>query len=150
MLPLQARVDLGVMAMKGCSTFLKATESLEPHHQIAYCHILDTRWGGGLTPLQRCSRCILQPQPTGKYTELHLKTVLFQIIQFSISMQFRCQKRFYFEQFSLALVCSLNVKTVQFNINSLNAKTANSRNHGLVVFDPFLFFLQLWANSRVD
>ena len=24
----------------------------------------DTRWGS-LTPLQRCSRCILQPQPTG-------------------------------------------------------------------------------------
>ena len=26
----------------------------------------DTRWrDGGLTPLQRCNRCILQPQPTG-------------------------------------------------------------------------------------
>ena len=24
--------------------------------------------GGGLTPLQRCSQCILQPQPTGQYT----------------------------------------------------------------------------------
>ena len=23
-------------------------------------------WGGGLTPLQRCSQCILQPQPTGQ------------------------------------------------------------------------------------
>ena len=23
-------------------------------------------WGGGLTPLQRSSRCILQPQPTGQ------------------------------------------------------------------------------------
>ena len=24
--------------------------------------------GGGLTPLQRCSQCILKPQPTGQYT----------------------------------------------------------------------------------
>ena len=24
-------------------------------------------FGGGLTPLQRCSQCILQPQPTGQY-----------------------------------------------------------------------------------
>ena len=29
------------------------------------CHIQENRWGwGGLTPLQRCSRCILQHQPT--------------------------------------------------------------------------------------
>ena len=46
---------------------------------------------GGLTSLQRCSRCILQPQPTGQYTELNVKTVLFQIIQFSISTQFTFQ-----------------------------------------------------------
>ena len=36
------------------------------------------------------------------------KTVLFQTIQFSI------QKHFHFKQFSLALVCSLNVKRVLF------------------------------------
>ena len=34
MLPLQARVDLGAMAMKVCSTFPKAPALLEPHHQI--------------------------------------------------------------------------------------------------------------------
>ena len=28
----------------------------------------DTRWGGGLTPLQRSSQCILQPQPTGQWS----------------------------------------------------------------------------------
>ena len=33
-LPLRARVDLGAMAMKGCSAFPKAPELLEPHHQI--------------------------------------------------------------------------------------------------------------------
>ena len=48
------------MAMKGYSAFPKALALLEPHH-----HIQDTRWGV-LTPLQRSSRCILQPQPTGQ------------------------------------------------------------------------------------
>ena len=33
-LPLQARVDLGAMAMKGYSAFPKAPALLEPHHQI--------------------------------------------------------------------------------------------------------------------
>ena len=55
------------MAMKGYSAFPKAPALLEPHHQIASCHIQDTRYGGGgLTPLQRCSQCILQPQLTGQ------------------------------------------------------------------------------------
>ena len=30
---------------------------------------------GGLTPLQRCSQCILQPQPTGQYTELNVSFI---------------------------------------------------------------------------
>ena len=83
------------MAMKGCSTFPKAPALLQPHHQIIEYHIQDTRlggesylsaemqsvystaqanwvtghllgWGGGLIPLQRCTRCILQPLPTGQ------------------------------------------------------------------------------------
>ena len=36
-------------------------------------HNQHIHWGRGLTPLQRCSRCILQPQPTGQYTELMSK-----------------------------------------------------------------------------
>ena len=34
MLQFRARVDLGVMAMKGCFAFLKAPASQETHHQI--------------------------------------------------------------------------------------------------------------------
>ena len=50
-LPLWARVDLGVMAMKGYSAFPKTLALLEPHHQIISYYIQDTRWrGGGLTP----------------------------------------------------------------------------------------------------
>ena len=48
------------MAIKRYSAFLKAPASLEPHHQIAKCHIQDTGREGSLTPLQRCSQCILQ------------------------------------------------------------------------------------------
>ena len=46
MLPLQARVNLGAMAMKGYSAFPKAPAILEPRHQIASCHFQDTHWGG--------------------------------------------------------------------------------------------------------
>ena len=35
-------MDLGAMAMKGCSAFPKAPELQEPHHQIFSCHIQDT------------------------------------------------------------------------------------------------------------
>ena len=48
MLPPRDRVDQGAMAMKGCSEFPKAPLSLEPHHQIFQCQILDTHcpgWG---------------------------------------------------------------------------------------------------------
>ena len=48
MLPFQVRVDLGAMALKGCTAFPKAPVSLEPHHQIIKCPIQDTLWGGGL------------------------------------------------------------------------------------------------------
>ena len=34
MLPLQARVDLGAMAMKGYSAFPKALALLEPHYWL--------------------------------------------------------------------------------------------------------------------
>ena len=64
---LQVRVDLAAMAMKGYSTFPKAPK-LETHHQMVLWHIQDTHIGGGksFTFLQRCSWCILQPQPTGQ------------------------------------------------------------------------------------
>ena len=49
MLQLQARVDLGAMAMKGYSAFPKAPTLLEPHHQMKFCDISRTlvRGGGG-------------------------------------------------------------------------------------------------------
>ena len=52
--------------MKGFSTFPKASALLEPHYRIVKCHIR-TFICGVLISLQRCSRCILQPQPTGLY-----------------------------------------------------------------------------------
>ena len=35
------------MTMKEYSAFSKALVLVEPHHQIALCHIQDIRWGGG-------------------------------------------------------------------------------------------------------
>ena len=48
-LPLQARVNLGAIAIKGCSAFLKAPALIEPHH--VWYHIQDTHWGS-LTEMQ--------------------------------------------------------------------------------------------------
>ena len=63
MRPFQATVDQVAMAMKGCSVSPKAPALLGPHHQTLVSYPGHS-WGG-LTPLQRCSECILQPQPTG-------------------------------------------------------------------------------------
>ena len=49
MLPLQARVDLGVIAVKEYSTFYKSPR-LEPCHQMVQCQIQDTHWEGGVLP----------------------------------------------------------------------------------------------------
>ena len=51
------------MAMKKYSNFAGAPE-LENHYQMVSVYVLDSRWGGGLTPLPRCSRRILQHQQT--------------------------------------------------------------------------------------
>ena len=65
-LPLRARVDLGAMAMKGVLRIPQSSSTpgtLPSDCLVSYPgHSL----GGGLTPLQRCSQCILQPQLTGQ------------------------------------------------------------------------------------
>ena len=47
MLPLRARVYLGIMIIKEYSAFPKASALLEPYPQIVLWDIQDTRWGGG-------------------------------------------------------------------------------------------------------
>ena len=47
---------------EGVITFPKAPALLEPHHQIVLCHIQDTCWGCGLTPLQLSSQYIQNPR----------------------------------------------------------------------------------------
>ena len=80
-LPLRARVDLGAMSMKRYSTFLKVPVLLESHHQSVYCHIQDT-CRARVIPLQRCSRCILQLQPTGPST----KKKILNYCQYSLNL----------------------------------------------------------------
>ena len=47
----------------GLSVFPQAPALQELPHQVIWCHIQNTHWSS-LTRLQRCSRCILQHQPT--------------------------------------------------------------------------------------
>ena len=51
-------------------------------------------------------------------TQFRIKKFPFQAIQFSISIQFKCQN-FYFNQFSLAYVHSLYVKNSSISSNSV-------------------------------
>ena len=69
-LPRRARVDLGAMAMNGCSVFPKAL-----HYWDLTIRLFNVISWGGLTPLQRCSQCILQPQPTGQATPWKLPLI---------------------------------------------------------------------------
>ena len=57
MLPLRARVDRGAMAMKSTPQSSSITGALPLDCLVSYPgHSL-----GGLTPLHRCSQCILSP-----------------------------------------------------------------------------------------
>ena len=55
-----------------------------------------------------------------------MKIVLFQTIQFSISMQFKCEKTFLFQaiQFSQE-VLQLNIKTFLYQTNQLSVGTVS-------------------------
>ena len=83
MLPFQARVDLGAMAMKECSAFPKAPASLKPlplDGLVSYPGHLLLVVVGGLTSVQSVYSTAL-----ADWAMQNVKTVLFQIIQFSIS-----------------------------------------------------------------
>ena len=43
------------------------------------------------------------------YTQLNVKTVLFQTVQFNISTKFHCQKQFYFKHFNFVYLHSFSV-----------------------------------------
>ena len=59
-LPLQVRVDLGVMVMKEYPTLLRSPE-LEPHHQMWFSLILSSPFLWGLLSLFKgYSQCILR------------------------------------------------------------------------------------------
>ena len=65
-LPLQFRVDLGVMAMKRYSTFFKSPE-LEPHFQMQFSVIPDTHFlVGGVLILKRRINQIILSSPVKK------------------------------------------------------------------------------------
>ena len=74
MLPLRARVHPGARAITGYSTFPSITGTSLLDCLVSYP---GHSFGDEFTPLQMCNQCILQPQLTGQYIELNVKTVLF-------------------------------------------------------------------------
>ena len=50
-------------------------------------------WGGGLTPLERCSRCILQPQPIGPKKVLFYEAFYFFLLNKKMSSYFWLKKK---------------------------------------------------------
>ena len=59
-LSLRAKVELGVMAIKGYYTSSESPE-LNPHHQMQSSVMPSTFFGVGITLHDRYCRCILQP-----------------------------------------------------------------------------------------
>ena len=91
-LPRWARVNLGAMAMKGCSVFPKVPALLGPHHQTVKCDIQDTHLGGGSYPSAEVQSVYSTASADWAIHRVNVKTVLFQIIQFSINTLFKCIK----------------------------------------------------------
>ena len=85
MLPLQARVDLEAMAMKGYSTFPKPSTSSEC--LVSY---LGHSLAGSYHSAEVQSVYSTAPADLAIH-RVNVNTVLFLIIQFSICIQFRCQ-----------------------------------------------------------
>ena len=81
MLPIQVRVDLGIMAMKEKFAFTKAPW-LQRHHHLQFCGIPGTLFGGGrnLTPLQSYSQRI---QPTKQLHFLSIIIILLFVLLFN-------------------------------------------------------------------
>ena len=74
--PLRARVDQGAMAMKGWSTFSKFHDDW--NLTIRLFSVLSwTLVGGGLIPLLRSTRCILQHQSIGQYMCVYIYIYIY-------------------------------------------------------------------------
>ena len=66
MLPLRGQSGPGSKGNEGVLCIPQSSRITRTSPSDFLCHIPDTCWGG-VTPLQRSSRCILQHQPTGKF-----------------------------------------------------------------------------------
>ena len=101
MLPFCTRVDLGAMAMKGTLHSLK----LQHHWNLAirlFSVISRTLIGRGLTPLQSCSWCILQPQPTGQtdIKKIRLKWFGHRVHKNNASNDHRTKWRYFVDKYA--------------------------------------------------
>ena len=102
MLPLRARLDLGAMTMKEYSAFPKASALCWNLTIRLFSVIYRTLVGGGCYPSAEIQSVYSTAPVDWAIHRFKCQTVLFQIIQFSISTQFRRQKTVLFRaiQFS--------------------------------------------------
>ena len=85
-LPLWIWVDLGVMAMKGYSTFPKLQNwSLTISFNLVSYPEHSLRWG--LTPRQRCNWCILQLWSTEQYIYIYIYIYIYYMVE-SVTLGF--------------------------------------------------------------
>ena len=104
-LPLRVRLNLGAMVMKGCP------HSPKPQHHWnltirLFSVISRTLVWWGLTPLQRCSRCILQPQPIKQSEE---KGVIVKVLDCSLKLpELHLQSHYYVHFRTSTLENSMN------------------------------------------
>ena len=120
MQPIRVRANLRAIAVNVYSTFPKAQALLEPHHQIVQCHIQDTRWGS-LTPLQRCSLCILQPFFLIGYDQLRC---VFNVCRYAFNFS-RCS---FHPEIQKMMRSVSYVDLIEFKFFFLNVPVFNSPN----------------------
>ena len=140
------------MAMKGYSTFPKGPALPKPRYQIVWYHIHDARWGRVLSFLLRCSRYILQPQPTrlylgwlfrGKSSEKYARRVSTCPFSFWLPYMLECvmfKLAHAFVQASLLFSCSIEWKDIW-------SKCSSSASLGLW-FSASMWLL--WAPLALD
>ena len=68
--------------MKGFAAFSKTSVLLEPHHQIVYCHIQDTRCGGVLPCIREAVGVFYSPSQLGNMVRRNGKSTLGHVLCF--------------------------------------------------------------------
>ena len=143
------------MAMKGYSAFPKAPALLERHHQIVYCHIQDTRWGGSYPSAEKQSVYSTAPADCEVFEferfyriGKKLRTRICQVIRLQNDTNF-LKTLFIFQMilnFNHSKLCSMFKHLIFFN--EWETKAKSFVNYNFELFLHMLFkFEKIWARN---